>query len=172
MFEKAKGIDNVAINTGVGVCEKISWKPKWKIEKFNKHGELYATEEFDGNLLLNEGINELLKLLIGGSATAYSSANAYIGVGDGTTAANATQTGLVGTNKAYAPMDATYPQVNNQTVTFMATFGAGQAAFAWKEFTVCNSNSDSGKNLNRKVEDHGTKSTLDTWRISCSITIS
>lgn len=176
MLEKGSGTDNVLVGAGIGVVEYAKWKPRWRIEKY--HGEaksenLYAIEEFDGNMLLNEGITELLNLLIGGTATAFNNANTRIGVGDSSTAAAATQTGLqASTNKAYSPMDATYPQVSGQTVTFRATFGSGVAAFAWNEFTIVNSADDTGKNLCRKVEAHGSKASADTWVVQVQITIS
>lgn len=173
MLEKGFGIDTVALNVGMGISELAKWKPKWTIEKYDKDMNLYDKEEIDGNLLLNEGITSLLTLLIGGSETPFNNANAYIGVGDGTNAAIATQTGLLGTNKTYRPMDATYPQVNGQTVTFRATFGPNDGNHNWREFTVANGLSDSAKNLNRKVESAlRTKANPDTWVIQLQITIS
>jgi len=176
MLEKGKGTDNISIGANIGVVECAKWIPKWRIEKYHgdaKPENLYAVEEFDGNLLLNEGITEMLNLLIGGTATPFNNANARIGVGDSSTAAAATQTGLqAATNKAWRPMDATYPQVSGQTVTFRATFGSGVAAFAWNEFTVVNSADDTGKNLCRKVEAHGSKASTDTWVVQVQITIS
>lgn len=172
MLEKGFGMDQVAIGAGAGVAERAKWKPKWTIEKYDKNMNLYEIEEFEGNLLLNEGITSLLTLLIGGSETAFNNANAHIGVGDGTTASAAAQTGLLGTNKAYKPMDATYPQVSGQTVTFRATFGPNDGNYDWREYTVANGNTDSAKNLNRKVESHGSKTSPDTWVIQVQITIS
>jgi len=174
-YEQAKAIDGMRVGAAASVRECAKWQPHWKIEKY--HGEarpenLYAIEEFEGNLLLNEGITELLTLLIGGSATAFNNANARIGVGDSTTAADATQTDLqAATNKTYKAMDATYPQVSNQTVTFRATFGADDANYDWQEFVVDNG-AVAGKTLNRKVESHGTKASGDTWVIEVSIIIS
>jgi len=167
------GIDNVSVGAGIKICDHIKWQPKWTIEKYDKDMKLYETEEIDGNLLLNEGIGELLNLLIGGTATAFSNANAFIGVGDGTTAAAATQTGLVGTNKTYVKMDAGYPQIVGNVVTFSATFGASVGNHAWREFSVANGNSDTAKNLNRKVESAlRTKVSPDTWVVRLAITIS
>lgn len=173
MLEKVFGIDNVAVGAGIGVIECAKWKPRWRIEKYHgdvKPENLYAIEEFDGNLLLNSGINALLNLLIG-SGTAFNNTNARIGVGDSSTAASASQTDLqASTNKAYAAMDATYPQVSGQTVTFRATFGSGVAAFAWNEFVI--KNNATGVCLNRKVEAHGSKASADTWVVQVQITIS
>lgn len=174
MLEKGMGMDNIAVGAGVGIGDLAKWQPKWKIEKYDKNMNLYETEEIAGNLLLSEGVTELLKLACGISgAKAFSNGNAYIGVGDGTTAANASQTGLVGTNKSYAPMDATYPQVSGNVMTFRATFGPEQGNHGWREFTVANGNSDSAINLNRKVESaQRVKASPDTWVIQLQITIS
>lgn len=175
VFENGKTLVRAAVGAGLGVHEHAKWQPKWKIEKY--HGEakpenLYAKEECVGNQLLNEGINTLLTLLIGGSATAFSNANARIGVGDSSTAVNATQTDLqAAANKTYKAMDATYPQVSGQTVTFRSTFGVADANYDWREF-VADNGAASGKTLNRKVENHGTKASGDTWVISLTATIS
>jgi hypothetical protein len=166
-----RGDVNVSVNAGMGVVESAKWRPKWKIEKYDAHGRLYAVEEFAGNMLLAEGITEMWKLIAGASSAHFDSANSYIGVGNGTTAATASQTGLQGSSKLYKPMDPTYPQISNQTITFRATFGSNEAAFEWQEFTVANGNSDSAVNLCRKVENHGVKSSTDTWCLSLQITL-
>lgn len=171
--EQAIGNDKIALNAGVGICDNAKWQPKWTIEKYNGNMELYEVENIDGNLLLNEGIAALLTLLIGGAETPFNNGNAYIGVGDGTTAANATQTGLLGSNKTYAPMDATFPQISGQTVNFRATFGPDAGNHSWREFTVANGSSDSADNLNRKVESaNRVKANPDTWAIQLQVTFS
>ena len=167
---KGKIDTKIIANMGVGITAR--WRPKWKIEKYNAFGELYAVEEFAGNMLLAEGVTEMWNLIAGKSFTHFDSANSYLGVGDGTAEPSASQKGLQGANKFYKRVDETYPQVNNQSIVFRATFGTGEAAFVWQEFTVCNSNSDSGINLCRKVETHGTKAVSDTWVLSLSITLS
>jgi len=174
MLEKGIGIDEIAVGASIAIQEHAKWQPKWKIEKYDGNMNLYAVEEIEGNLLLTEGIGEFMKAACGiAGATAFNNANAYIGVGDGTTAASATQTGLVGPNKTYKPMDATYPQVSGQTVTFRATYGPNDGNHNWREFTVANGNSDSAKNLNRKVESAlRTKVNPDTWIVQLQISIS
>lgn len=159
--------------------EKTSYRTKWVIRRYANDAD-YAMGKMmsepsviEGNVLLNEGINAMLTLLIGGTETAFNNANAYIGVGDSDTAASASQTGLQAvTNKAYKAMAETYPQVSGQTVAFRSVFGTSDANFDWKEFSVSNSNSDSGKNLNRKVDDQGTKVSGQTWTMDLEITFS
>ena len=109
--------------------DKISWKAKWRIDKFkDPKGEianalqagmstanamrLYAeaficTEEFEANIALNEGLQELIDIVCGlGTPTKWDNSNARLGVGDSNTAENATQTGLqAATNKTYKAMD-------------------------------------------------------------------
>ena len=146
-------------------------KPQDQID--TKTGRILPGEEHvPRNLLLNEGIAELLLLLTGGTATAFDNANAYLGVGDSSASAVATQTGLqAATNKFYSAMEATYPQISAQSITWRAVFGNSEANFQWNEFTVANGNSDAADNLNRKVQDLGTK-TVGTWTLDLTITFS
>lgn len=172
-LEKATGLDVPGMKSGVDFKEKANWKPRWIIEKYDENMNLYESEEVEGNLLLNEGINSLLKLLVGSSEDAFNNGNAHIGVGDGTVAASASQTGLVGSNKTYRPMDATYPKVEGTTVTFRSTFGPDFGNHKWREFTVSNGASDSAKNLNRLVEAPlREKVAPDTWVMQLQVTIS
>jgi len=136
----------------------------------NRH---IGSKRIKGNVLLNEGINELWTLVCGGAGTAFSNANAYIGVGDGTTAEDAAQTGLQGTSKLYKGMDAGYPTYgSDQKATWRATFGSAEANFAWEEITVANGSDDTAVNLNRKVQSMGTKASGTTWIATLEITLS
>lgn len=160
------------------IPEKLKITSNWTIEKYASDddfaaGKISEVVEVKGNLGLNEGLTELLTLLIGGAATAFSNANAYIGVGDSSTAAVASQTGLqAATNKTYKGMfDETFPSVTNQTVSFKATFGSSEGNHSWQEITVANGNSDTAKNLNRKVQDMGTKTSGATWVVTVNVTI-
>lgn len=93
------------------------------------------------------------------------------GAGSWLDKAVATQTGLQATtNKLYKAMDATYPQIAGQVTTWQASFGDGEAVFAWREGTVANGNSDAADNLNRKVMSLGTKGATGTWVLQLQIT--
>jgi len=221
----------------------------WTIDKFKGNlteeqrkvylaGKLqpYKKVVFRGNLGLNEGINELLKLITGvGSPTAWNAANARIGVGDSDVAEAATQTGLqaVSSRTAWTPstakvlgdfvrptsitdanvfvyectvagttgtteptwpvvegqtvvdgtvtwtcrrrktfkgMMADYPKVENQTAYFRSEYLNDEAVYTWKEFTIVNAADDTGKNLDRKVSDQGTKPNTETWIVTGQIT--
>ena len=156
----------------------IHYRTHWRITKYADDAAYraalaYEAVEFAGNLLLNEGITALLNLLTGGAETAFSNANSYLGVGDSTTAANASQTGLqAATNKLYKAMEASYPAIAGQGVTFRSVFGAADANFSWQEFTAASGSSDAADNLNRKVSDQGTKASGQTWTLDLSITFS
>lgn len=64
---------------------------QWQAEA---ESHAYDVSLIPGNLLLNEGINEAWKLIVGAAATAYNNANARLVVGDSNSAEAATQTDL------------------------------------------------------------------------------
>lgn len=164
------------------LLEAIKENAKWTIERYAddkayRKRKPYSISEFLGNCLLNEGIDEIEKLICKTGATQYDGTNARLGVGDDNTAAVATQTSLqaaedAGTHKLWKAMDATYPTVGSQIMTFKSTFGSADANFSWQEFTVVNAANDDGKNLNRKVSDQGTKASGQTWVLTLTITLS
>lgn len=157
----------------------ITHKTEFLLEKFRvvnglKYPVPYAVERFEKNLGLNEGLNVIASLICGGAGTPYDSANAYIGVGDSSTAAAASQTGLQApTNKAYAGMEAGYPTFGtNQQIVWRASFADGEAQFAWNEFTIENANLGLGAPLLRKVESKGTKTAGEIWELTVTVTFS
>ncbi|HEC82608.1 MAG TPA: hypothetical protein ENI53_01825 [Thermoplasmatales archaeon] len=181
--------------------EKVKYKAEWEITKIRardekvrreienklKNGEeiynaisrypddVEVKHEFmRGNVLLNEGINTIWALVAGDAGeTPFNNSNAHLGVGDSAVAEDAGQTGLQGTNKTYMGMDNGYPQYgSNQQIVFRATFGENDANHAWNEFTVVNASDDTGKNLNRKVESKGIKSSGEIWTLTLTITLS
>jgi hypothetical protein len=178
------------------VKEHLHFKTEWQIIKFrdpdNKianlmqaglpthialrrfKNRLIGIETIRGNLALNEGIQLLLEIISGIDTTSnkWDNTHAYLGVGDSNTTASATQTGLQGTNKTFKGMDTGYPQRSNQTLEWRATYGTTEGNHSWQEFTVVNASDDTGKNLNRKVEDKGTKASGETWTLSLKITCS
>jgi hypothetical protein len=164
------------MGVAVRAAERVGYRTRWTVEKWRRSADHAAgrapdlVEHVDGNLLLNEGINELLTLLIGGSATTYSNANAQLGVGTSATSAQATDTDLLGT-AVWKAMDSTYPQVAGSVVTFKSTYGSSDANQAWNEFSVRNG-ATANKNLNRKVEAKGTKASGETWVLTLTVTLS
>jgi hypothetical protein len=182
-MERAKGKDAIHVGALIPMREVLkAIRKKWTIEKFHgdfktreeamKAGAPFGKLEFEGNLLLNEGINAIWTLICGGSETAYNNANARIGVGNSNAAADASQTALQGASTAFKAMDATYPTyATSQKATFRSTFGSTEGNFAWEEITVDNGSS-ANKNLNRKVQSMGTKAAGTTWVATLEITLS
>lgn len=116
------------------------------------------------------GVTFLATKGIGGSGTVFDTTNAYIGVGDSTTAFSAAQTDLVAsTNKARVVQDNTYPQQASNVLTFRSTFSTSTANFAWQEWGVFNASSG-GTMLSRKVESLGTKPSSQTWQFTVTLT--
>lgn len=161
--------------------ESLVWRAKYKVEKY--HGDLpreidrhdvrpYEVLEGEGNLLLNEGINELFTLICGTGATKWDNSNARLGVGNSNTAAAATQTALLGGSTEIKAMDASYPTYGTtQKATFRSTFASGEGNFAWEEWSIDNGAS-ALKSLNRKVTSLGTKVSGTTWVFTVEISLS
>ena len=179
----------------------ILWRPSARIEKFglgavdyvrqrtgvsNPTGDLlrkyvapYEVLDVEGNLITTAGLNRLTNLLIGAGAQALTSTAVRLGVGDDSTAAAVGDTDLsTGANQYYRVMDSTYPQQADGVVTFKATFGTGDANFAWNCWgidvvtdTVTSSGNVAALLFNRKVASLGTKSS-GTWTLTNTVTFS
>ena len=161
--------------------ENIKYKSEWILEKWldkeswESGKDPDSISEIAGNCLLTEGINELFTILCSAaSGTKFDSTHCYIGVGSDATAATAAQTGLIAnSNKSYMPMDSGFPTYGtNGMATFKATWGSDDANYSWNEFSIANGNSDSAKNLNRKVSAQSTKVQGQIWSMTFQITLS
>ncbi len=126
----------------------------------------------DYNAMVDSGIINILNGLIGVGITAFSNANARLGVGDSSTAWGTTQTDLqAATNKLRKAMNATYPTgTGTKTITFQSDFTSGEANWAWAEWGIFNAASGASSMLSRKVESLGTKST-GTWTLTVTFTV-
>lgn len=121
--------------------------------------------------LTNAGRNHIATTLIGEAVTSFANANANIGVGDSTTAFDATHTDLqAASNKVRQAMEATYPTRATNVLTFRSLFATGSANFAWQEWAVFNASS-AGTMLSRKVESLGTKTSAQSWQITATLTV-
>jgi hypothetical protein len=187
---ESTGVNMVADeNIFVDVISQKNWKVEWRLEK--RMGD-WTGEQIDAGLapepyevitvpengLLNAGIDQMWMQLIGGPRNVYvpfGSGQAYIKVGNGTTAFSAAHTDLQGGSTAEAAMDATYPSLASTTMTWRATFDTSTGNFAWEEVAVKNGSgavSATVKLLNRKVQSFGTKVSGATWTMSLAITLS
>lgn len=170
--------------------EPARWLVETKVSKFNGDwtaeeidaglaGDPYEEIVVDGNLLTIGGASALWERLMGASGVAaFDNPNSNLGVGDSNAAAADTQTDLqAGANKLRKVMDATYPQhtdstgtAGSKTITYRATFLAGDANFAWQEWGLFNA-AVGGRMLNRRVESLGTKTSSATWQLTITITL-
>ena len=147
----------------------------------------FEVTETEGNALHYGGMSNLWQCLIGnGTATAgqaltyFSTAQAGIGVGDSSAANVLTGTNLQGaaspTNRIRKTATATHTDGTTSgaaTVQWAATFSTSEANFTWNEWGVFNSTTDAtGRMLNRKVENLGTKTSAAAWTITVTITLS
>lgn len=163
--------------------EKAHWKCEYKLEKrkgdinaclspaqrlaFLDNVKPYETIKGVDNCLLNVGIDIMWDLIDGTSALHFDNTNATIGVGNSSTAANATQTDLIGASKTYKGMEATFPTSTTQKITLKSSFGSADANYTWAEWVVKRTTC-----LNRKVDAMGTKASGSTWTLEVTITLS
>jgi hypothetical protein len=164
--------------------------PMYDYERFFAENEPYEVLEHEVNTITNLGAQLLWRIFVGlGTSAApsatnraafLSSANAYIGVGDGTAPASATDTNLTGTNKFFKAMDSDYPQAPSfdptgpRTVTFLSTFGTTEANFAWNEVGLANADLTTNANgilFNRANVSWGTKTSYDTWTVAVMLQV-
>jgi hypothetical protein len=106
-----------------------------------------------------------------GPPTFFTNANAHLGVGDSSTAFAASQTDLqAASNKDRNAMEATYPTLAANVITFRSLWGTGEANFAWEEWGVFNA-AAAGIMLCRKAEALGTKANTQSWQLTATITV-
>lgn len=162
------------------------WKAAIRVEKWFDTERLLRglppddVVECEDNILCTAGITRMLSLLIGAGGQAFTNTYARLGVGNGTTAVTAADTDLSGASKLYHGMDATYPSVATNVVTFRATFADAEANFAWNEWGIdCGGGGTGATNatvvaplLNHRVPttSMGTK-TGGSWIPTVTITI-
>lgn len=167
------------------VRESGLWTCRFLIETFEGDwrpgAEPIDVVETD-NQLMHGGVSFLWQCALGNGgagALAYlTSANAAIGAGTGTAAADPAQTNLQGATRLRKGQDPGYPShtdgtvVANKTITFRSTFGTAEGNFDWQEVAVFNSVTDgSGRMLNRKVQAIGVKSNTVSRVVTATVSI-
>lgn len=120
--------------------------------------------------LTSAGLNFLAQAAIG-QGTPFDAVNARIGVGNGSTVFDASQTDLQGDSTLRRVMDGDYPHVNGPVITFKSTFTQDEANFPWNEWGIFNA-ATGGVMLNRVVESNGTKQSNQTWILEVDIEFS
>ena len=107
--------------------------------------------------------------LVTGAGTAYDASNARLGVGDSSTAFNAAQTDLVAATNKLRKLVSGAPGLSTNVMTFVATFGEGEADFAWNEIALFN-HASAGTMLCRAVVALGTKAS-GAWTLMHSVSV-
>ena len=140
--------------------EHFNWKTFTRLEKrHNPREEPYEIVEVRGNLGLEGGFNYLWNVIGGATANTFNTANAILFVGNGTQAANATQTALQGASFYGMAMASTHPSISAAKIYFKGLAASDAANFAWAEWAAGRGNATTQEVLlNRKVEALGTKS--------------
>lgn len=88
-----------------------------------------------GNRLVTVGLNQMTARLTAAEQV-WDETHIALAVGDSSTGDAIGDTNLLGTNKYYRVMDASFPTQSNGVLTFRATYGSGIAEFAWNEYGV------------------------------------
>ena len=172
-MESGKGQDNASVLALVQPpVERGIWHADWKVEKYHDgvvDGTPDEVLEVEGNLLVNAGIVVMLNLLARNTGTAFTTgANAHVAAGSNAAAAAAGDTDL---GTILGVREVATAVVSAQTVTFQATFAAGQATGVWEEVGVFNALAGVTM-LNHLVSSLGTKAAGSAWVLTLTITIS
>lgn len=200
----------------IGAAEPgVSWTANMRIEKYRDR-ESYAAGQPDevhhvkGNTATNKGLFTLWQLVNGcdpntsnitwpGDGTNPAESNytgvyplnssyTYLGVGDSSASASATDMALQGSNQAWVQCDTGYPMVtyaNSQnTLQVKATFDSDTANFAWNEWGVANGDHPGAGSFssprdeynvvlfNRRTDTMGQKASGAVWVIIAELVIS
>lgn len=107
--------------------------------------------------------------LITGVGTNFATANAFLGVGNGTAATTAGMTDLQGASKFRKAV--TSCTTAGLVITAVASLASGEGNFALEEFGLFNASSG-GTMLSRLAESHGSKVAGDTATITYTLTLS
>lgn len=159
--------------------EFIKWHPKAVVRKFDDYGNFIEEISTEGNLLLTAGLDLITKRMVIGTGYALmDNTSVRLGVGNDSATAVITDNDLsTTTSQLYRPLDGAPTQLNG-AMTFIATFGVGDANFAWNcwgidyKATAGSPAASATPNglLNRKVFSFGTKSG-GSWQLTVTLTL-
>jgi len=145
---------------------------KRKVDRAFRGFKPYDTYKKKGNIWVNTGRNEIMKLATGtGSPQAYNNATADLGVGNDATAPADTQTVLQGASTLYKAMNSGFPTTPaSESFDVQATFGDAEALFDWLEEAFRNG-SGAAVLWNRANTDLGDKTSVtETWILTGTLT--
>ena len=146
---------------------------KAKVDKaFEKDFKPYDTYEKKGNIWVDTGRDEIMKLATGtGSPQAFNNATADLGTGNSAQAPVVGDTALVGGSTLYKAMNVTFPTASSgQSFDAQATFGDAEAKFDWLEEAFRNG-AGAAILWNRANTDLGDKTSVtETWILTATLT--
>lgn len=165
----------------LGYCVDTRTGPRVDASDFERLGIApYSTTYVAGNLITNAGWTRLMNLLTNQGATqAFDATHTRIGVGNGTTPAEAyADTDLAasaGSSNRWFQLVSGAGTLGTRTLSWSATFGASDGNFAWNEFGIdqgtSSGNTVTAVLLNHKVGiSQGTKASGQTWTATATIT--
>lgn len=160
--------------------DRTKMRTVWVVEKRLNGVLIEPPTVIEGNLGLNEFFNWRWGALQSAPTYYADATHTFLGVGDGSATAVATQTGLQGTNKLYKVVDVAPIVGADQKIVVHTSFGPDEANFAWNELTIgvgasasaFNTNDAAAGciNFNRKVSSLPTKSQGQTWSLTGTVT--
>lgn len=120
--------------------------------------------------LTDVGRRLMLDKVIGAAGTVLDASNAYLGVGDSSTAFAGAQTDLQAASNKHREIVDSAPSRSTDTLTFVATLEAADANHAINEVAAFNASS-AGTMFSRFVQALGTKASPAVWTITYTIAI-
>ena len=121
--------------------------------------------------LTNAGAVAMAAYAIGdGSVTNLAAGNAYLGVGDSTTAFSAAHTDLQAATNKLRKLCTSVSRTNG-VLTLVTTCGTSEGNFAWEEVGCFNA-AAAGTMVSRKVQSLGTKTSASSWQLTLTSTLS
>ena len=146
------------------INDSLNLKGRVALELKDAEGNVKEVREID-NLVVDAGLDYIASRMEGVSEAVMS----HMGLGSGSTAADAADTDLETLLGSRETLDST--TVTNNTVVYVATFEAGDATGSVREAGIFNA-STSGTMLCRTVFDVVNKAADDTLSVTWTITIS
>lgn len=145
----------------------------FQIDRFDADGKLYDHGRPFPNIFVNVGLAAVWNLVTAQGGTAFSNANARLGVGDSNAAPAVGQTDLqAAVNKLRKAMNVGFPNAPvNGLEQWQSDFTGAEANFSWQEFAIFDA-AAAGTMMNRSISNQGTKTAGQTWRLTYSFTLS
>jgi len=164
----------------------ILWLPHWHLYDYKSDEDAYIAQhvvknpfykcikhlDLGKNIVLNQAYNALHLLLENGTQTELGLV-AELGVGISNAAELATHTGLQGGTTFWQVVDGapTISGANNETRTYITTFGTAVANFDWQELGIRTGTGGTQIVIARLIQDMGVKTSAISRALNVAITL-